>query len=180
MTQTLQQPNRPAGAKVLPKVALRGRSKRALVAALGRQSEQFSSAFGVDNTPFAASLIEQVKGTAAPTQGGRPCVEEAFALVQAIGPKDALEAMLVVQMVGTHNLAMEFLRRAAQEAIGCAPENAEMATKMLRTFTAQTEALNRLRGKGQQKVIVEHVTVNQGGQAVVGAINHQGAPRVGG
>jgi hypothetical protein len=41
----------------------------------------------------------------------------------------------------------------------------------LRTFTAQVEALQRYRGKGQQKVTVEHVNVNAGGQAIVGAVH---------
>ena len=36
------------------------------------------------------------------------------------------------------------------------------------------EALNRHRGKGQQKVTVEHVTVNAGGQAIVGAVATSG------
>jgi hypothetical protein len=35
----------------------------------------------------------------------------------------------------------------------------------------QVEALQRYRGKGQQKVTVEHVHVNAGGQAIVGAVN---------
>ncbi len=33
------------------------------------------------------------------------------------------------------------------------------------------EALNRHRGKGQQKMTVEHVHVYEGGQAVVGQVN---------
>ena len=32
------------------------------------------------------------------------------------------------------------------------------------------EALKRYRTSGQQKVTVEHVTVNAGGQAIVGAV----------
>ena len=36
------------------------------------------------------------------------------------------------------------------------------------------DALNRHRGKGQQKVVVEHVHVHAGGQAVVGAIETPG------
>ncbi len=55
------------------------------------------------------------------------------------------------------------------------------ATKLLRTFTAQIEALNRHRGKGQQKMMVEHVHVHRGGQAIVGQVNRdkakgEGAP----
>jgi hypothetical protein len=37
----------------------------------------------------------------------------------------------------------------------------------------QMEALQRYRGKGQQKMTVEYVHVYQGGKAVVGAV-HQG------
>ncbi len=48
------------------------------------------------------------------------------------------------------------------------------ATKMLRTFTMQMEALKRYRTGGEQKVIVEHVHVNQGGQAIVGAVSTGG------
>jgi hypothetical protein len=39
--------------------------------------------------------------------------------------------------------------------------------KMMRTFTAQLEALNRYRAKGQQKMTVEHVHVNERGQAIL-------------
>jgi hypothetical protein len=41
----------------------------------------------------------------------------------------------------------------------------------------QVEALNRHRGKGQQKVTVEHVHVHKGGQAIVGAVQGGGAAR---
>jgi hypothetical protein len=36
------------------------------------------------------------------------------------------------------------------------------------------DTLNRHRGKGQQKVTVEHVHVHKGGQAIVGNIEAQG------
>ena len=36
------------------------------------------------------------------------------------------------------------------------------------------DALNRHRGKGQQKVTVEHVHVHSGGQAIVGNVNGPG------
>ena len=39
---------------------------------------------------------------------------------------------------------------------------------------ALVEALNRHRGKGQQKVSVEHVHVHAGGQAIVGAVETGG------
>ena len=42
---------------------------------------------------------------------------------------------------------------------------------MLRTFTAQMEALKKYRTGGEQKMTVEHVHVNEGGQAIVGTVN---------
>ena len=56
------------------------------------------------------------------------------------------------------------------------PEVARLQKSMdglmrLRTFTMQVEALQRYRGKGQQKVTVEHVHVHAGGQAIVGAVH---------
>jgi hypothetical protein len=38
------------------------------------------------------------------------------------------------------------------------------------------DALNRHRGKGQQKVTVEHVHVHSGGQAIVGTVECQPPP----
>ena len=46
--------------------------------------------------------------------------------------------------------------------------------KLARTNSTQMEALKRYRTGGQQKVTVEHVTVNEGGQAIVGAVTHGG------
>ena len=50
-------------------------------------------------------------------------------------------------------------------------ENLSQANKLSRTSAALLDALNRHRGKGQQKVTVEHVHVNAGGQAIVGAVH---------
>jgi hypothetical protein len=46
--------------------------------------------------------------------------------------------------------------------------------KLSRTYVALLDALNRHRGKGQQKVTVEHVHVHQGGQAIVGNVEATG------
>ena len=58
------------------------------------------------------------------------------------------------------------------------------ANKLSRTYAALLEALNRHRGKGQQKVTVEHVHVHAGGQAVVGMVDAParggGSPEIGG
>src|SRR3982074_2938773 len=53
-------------------------------------------------------------------------------------------------------------------------ENLAQANKLSRTYATLLEALNRHRGKGQQKVTVEHVHVHSGGQAVVGVVEPRG------
>ena len=44
----------------------------------------------------------------------------------------------------------------------------------MRTFAAQTEALRKLRSGGEQKVEVRHVHVNEGGRAIIGAVEAGG------
>lgn len=94
-----------------------------------------------------------------------------LAAMQGIAPRDEVEAMLASQMVATHFASMNLLRRLKNsETIPVQDSNGNMAVKLMRTFTAQMEALNRYRGKGQQKVTVEHVHVHAGGQAIVGNV----------
>jgi len=50
---------------------------------------------------------------------------------------------------------------------------ARAVNKLARTYAMQMEALKRYRTGGQQKVTVEHVTVNHGGQAKVGAVTQR-------
>jgi len=47
---------------------------------------------------------------------------------------------------------------------------ASAASRLLRAYTTQVESLRRLRSGGSQFVRVEHVHVNQGGQAVIGPV----------
>jgi hypothetical protein len=103
-------------------------------------------------------------------------LEYIYPAIQGIDPQDALEGMLSVQMVGVHNVAMECLGRAQleEQTFPGRTANLQYATRLLQVFTAQMEALQRYRGKStQQTVTVEHVHVHQGGQAIVGAVNHQ-------
>ena len=80
--------------------------------------------------------------------------------------------MLATQMVATHVAAVRVLRHLkGSEKITQQNSNGNLAVKLLRTFTMQLEALQRYRGKGQQKVTLEHVHVNAGGQAIVGTVH---------
>ena len=96
--------------------------------------------------------------------------------VVGIAPQDELEGMLAAQLVACHNASMECFRRAmiGEQSFEGRRENLSQANKLSRTFSTLLEALNRHRGKGAQRVTVEHVHVHQGGQAVVGVITPGG------
>jgi hypothetical protein len=89
-----------------------------------------------------------------------------------IAPKDELEGMIGAQLIAAHSAAMECFRRAMipEQSFEGRRENLNQANKLSRTYSVLLETLNRYRGKGQQKVTVEHVHVHAGGQAVVGTV----------
>ena len=93
-----------------------------------------------------------------------------------ISPRDEFEGMIAAQLIACHNASMECYRRAmiGEQTFEGRRENLSQANKLSRTYTTLLEALNRHRGKGQQKVTVEHVHVHEGGQAIVGNIETKG------
>jgi len=91
--------------------------------------------------------------------------------ISDIKPKDTIEAMLASQMLAIHNATMKSLSRAngllssrSYKEIELGSKAFNVANKLARTYTTQMEALQRYRGKGQQKMVIEHVNVNSGGQ----------------
>lgn len=93
-----------------------------------------------------------------------------------IAPRDELEGMMAAQLIAAHNAAMECYRRAmiGEQTFEGRRENLNQANKLSRTWATLLDALNKHRGKGQQKVTVEHVHVHAGGQAVVGTVERPG------
>jgi hypothetical protein len=105
----------------------------------------------------------------------KQCSATVAALI-GIGPKDELEGMMAAQLIAAHNAAMECYRRAmiGEQTFEGRRENLAQANKLSRTYATLLEALNRHRGKDQQKVTVGHVHVHSGGQAVVGVVDGLG------
>src|SRR3954471_24297905 len=96
----------------------------------------------------------------------------AVAGLAGIGPRDELEGMLGAQLIAAHSAVIKCYRRAMipDQTFEGHRESLTQANKLSRTYVTLLEALNRHRGKGQQKVTVEHVHVHPGGQAIVGAV----------
>jgi hypothetical protein len=93
-----------------------------------------------------------------------------------IKPQDELEGMIAAQLVACHNASMECYRRAMhrEQTFDGRKEELSQANKLSRTYSTLLEGLNRHRGKGAQKVTVEHVHVHSGGQAIVGSVEAPG------
>ncbi|MBM2294581.1 hypothetical protein JQX09_21910 [Sulfitobacter pseudonitzschiae] len=103
-------------------------------------------------------------------------IARAIELYEDLKPADGLEGMLAIQMVGTHEAATECLRRAALQNQTFEGRDLALkhAAKLMALYLKQVAALDKHRGKGQQKVTVEHVHVAPGGQAIVGNIETNG------
>jgi hypothetical protein len=130
---------------------------------------------GTSSEPLQLRLVSQVLSTPglAPTMIELETIEAVLDALAGINPRDELEGMLAVQIIGVHESAMQCLMRAAlpnQTVVG-RDMNLKYGVKLLQLYAQQLEALARHRGKGQQKIAVEHVTVQAGGQAIVGHVN---------
>jgi hypothetical protein len=133
---------------------------------------RLTDAFGTRSQDFANAELNRVLNALAPREGAwNEAINAALATIDGARPKDEIEAMLVGQMTVTHSLAMELIGRAKRADLIPQMESAgNLAVKLLRTYTAQAEALAKLRRGGEQTVRVEHVHVYPGGKAVVGNV----------
>ncbi len=134
-------------------------------------------ATGTDNLALLERLIRQVYDTlwlpaGLSDEDKLTRIQSAVSMLRGIKPADKIEEMLAIQMVSTHNAAIQCLRRAMIEGQTFAGRdlNLKHATKLLSIYSRQIEALNKHRGKGQQKVTVEYVHVESGAQAIVGHV----------
>ena len=100
-------------------------------------------------------------------------IGSAFSLLKQINPQNELEGLLAAQIIGVHETAMECLQqsRLPEQTPAGRDLNLKHAAKFMGLFTKQLEALDRLRGKGQQKMTLGRLNVEYGGQAIVGHVH---------
>ena len=87
--------------------------------------------------------------------------------------EDGIEGMLAMQMIGTHNAIVECFRRAMipNQHLEAQKVYLSQAERLMGLYTRHLAALDKHRGKGQQNIIVRHVNVASGGQAIVGSVD---------
>jgi len=139
-------------------------------------------------SPFVHQIIEAFAGVAngnlpEDMKGDFPAdgVNAMLQAMSAFEPTNELEGMIAAQAVALHHVTLDSLARARRcDRMDFRQQHLGAANKSARTFAALVETLNRHRGKcSTQRVIVENVNVNAGGQAVVGAVAGVGSKGMG-
>ncbi|WEZ83529.1 hypothetical protein P6U16_01335 [Rhizobium sp. 32-5/1] len=137
-----------------------------------------AKALGItDGTLYAGAIEQLINVSSKGLEIDIDALNFAVSLVRGIEPRDHLETMLAMQMAAVHMASMTFARKMNHtETIPQLDLQERVVNKLMRTFTTQMEALRKHRNGGSQKVIVKHVHVYEGGQAIVGSVSHGGGP----
>lgn len=95
-----------------------------------------------------------------------------LAMGAELEPQDAIEAMLVTQIGLAHVGSMTALGKMADATNDQVRESySRIAARMNQAFLNQIDALRRHRARSSPAVSVGQVTVNEGGQAIVGTVH---------
>lgn len=95
----------------------------------------------------------------------------------SLGANGVLQNMLATQLLGIYELQQKILPYAHRSVHSpeCSQYFINSLTKLSNVFIQQLNTLQKLQGNSHQKVTVEHLHVNAGGQAIVGQVNtHKG------
>jgi hypothetical protein len=134
------------------------------------ETSRFMEAFGSRDPDFVFELLRQVANTTAnsrfPDEQG---IKFMMAIITGLKPRDQTEAMIGAQMAAVHSAMMTAANRLAHAETPAAMDSAERAVNQLgRTFAALVETLNRYRNGGNHNVVVQRMSIAEGGQAIVG------------
>ena len=133
-------------------------------------------ALGTADSNFDQGIVPQLAKAATV---GQKVDEQALnfmiSVIKGVEPRDQLERLLAAQMAAAHMLTMVFARRLnnvdnipQQDSAACS------FNKFARTFFAQMETLKRYRSSGEQRVLVQHVSVVKAVKPSSATVNHRG------
>jgi hypothetical protein len=136
--------------------------------------ERLKKALGTPSSDFVNATLVQIQNASRLPGGGisEMSVNAVLAFIEGAEPKNEVEAALAIQMACTHAVTMAVLSNLGG-AFGASRNTAMMAAavaKLGRAFAAQVEVLRKLKNGGSQFVRVEHVHVNDEGQAIIGNV----------
>ncbi len=117
---------------------------------------------------------------------GAGCLNAALDAAETVEARDALERMAAHQMAAAHEAAMKAIAlgvKSIEDAARCGRQAQVEGCRLLNTaarlmsaYSSTMSALAKVRSGGRQEVVVQHVNVTDGGQAVVaGSVGSPGA-----
>lgn len=135
--------------------------------------EQLKRALGTTSDAYLDATLVQIQNASRLPCGGisETSVNAVLAFIEAAAPKDEVEASLAVQMACTHAVTMAVLSRLGG-GFGGDRQTAMMAaaaSRLMRAFATQVEALRRLKHGSSQLIRIEHIHMDAGAQAVFGS-----------
>lgn len=129
-------------------------------------------AIGTKDVDFLNGILGQIANASAGAENpNEQALNFMLSVIKGIKPKDQFETMLAAQMAAVHAAFMSMARYLANNDNLLQLASYERAlNKLARTFAAQLDTFKRYRTGGEQKVTVQHVSVSEGGQAIVGNV----------
>lgn len=98
-----------------------------------------------------------------------------LAVLDSFEPKNITESMIIVQMCLCHEQSLKLFEQTLTKSYDEEGERlTNMALKLTRQFNTSAETLAKIRRGGKQKMVVEHVNIEQGAQAIVGTVEQGG------
>jgi hypothetical protein len=126
---------------------------------------------GVDDFELAADVFDRGTTAMPKTKSEQENINIMLQSLANGQPKDLTQARLCMQATALYAQGMHYLSRAEKSDI--LPRNEfymKCACKLLRLHNETIEALSKYSRGGEQRVVVQHVNVNEGGKAIVGNV----------
>jgi hypothetical protein len=144
--------------------------------------QRLTEALGSQDPDFVWGLVMQLAHASTRFHDGQ-LFNFMLSVIKSIHPRDAIEAMLGAQMSAVLMTVMNYVDELARLDCTMDPQRVnfrqeialQAVNKLCRTFATLVGALKHYRAGGEQKPTFGHVSVNDGGQAIVGTVNQ--APR---
>ena len=145
-----------------------------------RREDSLKKIFRTEHPEIANTLLTHCLKVLPRSEASDECPsqdERGFMIsaVMEMNPRDTFERLLAVQMAATHAAMMRTGQKLANAEYLAQFEAYDRAyNKLARTYTRQMETLRKHRNGGKQTVVVQHMNVADGGQAIVGNVETGG------
>jgi len=138
---------------------------------------QLCEIFGTKNEDVADRLFSSCVNATGLMHGFKPNdvarnMNTVLAMISSLKPQDEIESMIIGRLIALNFQSMSYLGSSSNKDISTQVREMHInrSTKLFRLYNETLEALMRYRRKGTQQVIVQHVNVENGGQAIVGSV----------